>query len=109
MIWLRVFIHRLRGMFLKRRRERDMEEEIRSHLEMQIEENVRQGMSHEEARRAAQRRFGGVAQVKEAYRDRIGLPLLESTLQDLRYAARTLAKRPGFSLIAIISSQWESG
>jgi ABC-type lipoprotein release transport system permease subunit len=103
MIRLRVFIHRLRGMFLKRRRERELEDEIRSHLEMQIEENVRQGMSPEEASRAAQRKLGGIEQVKEAYRDRIGLPLVESTLQDLRYAGRVLAKRPGFSLIAIIT------
>jgi predicted permease len=103
MTWLRVFIHRLRGMFWQRRREQELEDEIRSHLEMQIEENVRQGMSAEEARQAARRKFGGVAWVKEAYRDRSGLPLIESTLQDMRYAARTLTKNPGFSLIAIIT------
>jgi predicted permease len=103
MTWLRVFIHRLRGIFWQRRREQELEDEIRSHLEMQIEENVKQGMSAEEARQVARRKFGGVAWVKEAYRDRSGLPLIESTLQDLRYAVRMLTKNPGFSLIAIIT------
>src|SRR5262245_15723933 len=67
---LRIFFHRLLGLFLKRRLERELEEEIRSHLEMQIEDNLRQGMSPEDARRAARLRFGGVEQVKETYRDK---------------------------------------
>ena len=100
---LRVFFHRLRGMIFKRRLERDLEDEIRSHLEMQIEENLRQGMSREDARRAALRKFGGVEQVKEAYRDRIGLSLVESTLQDLHYGARILCKNPGFTLAAVVT------
>jgi hypothetical protein len=83
MTWLRVLIHRLRWLFLKRRLEREMEEEIRSHLEMQIEDNLRQGMSLEEARRAARLRFGGVEQVKEAYRDKSRLGWLENIWQDL--------------------------
>jgi predicted permease len=103
MTWLRVFIHRLRGLFFKRRREQEIEEEIRAHLDQQIEENVLRGMSSEEALRAARLKFGGVEQVKEAYRDRSSLPLVETTLRDMRYAARTLAKNPGFSLIAIIT------
>jgi predicted permease len=99
MTWLRVFFHRLRGMIFKRRLERDLEEEIRSHLELQIEENVRQGMNLEDARLAALRKFGGVEQVKETYRDRRSFPLVESIFQDLRYALRTLKKNPGFTAV----------
>ena len=60
---LRVLFHRLRALFRKRNLERDMDEEIRAHLEMQIEEYRRQGMTAEEARYAALRKFGGVEQV----------------------------------------------
>ncbi len=101
MTWLRVFIHRLRGLFLKRRLERDMEDEIRSHLELQIEDNRRQGMSPEEARHAALRKFGGVEQVKEVYRERRGIALVETTLQDLRYGLRMMLKHKGFTLFTV--------
>src|SRR5262249_1676735 len=90
MTWLRIFTRRLRGIFLKRSMERDLEDEIRAHLEMQIEDNLRLGMSPDEARRAALRKFGGVEQVKESYRDRRGLLIVEVALQDLRYALRSL-------------------
>lgn len=101
---LRVFLHRLGGLFLRRRQEElELEEEIRSHLEMQIEENVRRGMSAEEARYDALRRFGGVEQVKEIYRERRSLPLAESTLQDVRYGFRSLLKKPAFTLITVLT------
>ena len=67
---IRVLFHRLIGIIQKRKLNQDLDEEIQSHLDMQIEDNIRRGMTPEEATYAAKRSFGGVEQIKETYRDR---------------------------------------
>ncbi|HKQ76099.1 MAG TPA: ABC transporter permease [Blastocatellia bacterium] len=100
---LRIYFHRLLGLFMRRKLERELEEEIRSHLEMQIEDDLRQGMSLEEAHRAARLKFGGVEQVKEAYRDKSRFGWIEDLWQDLRYGVRMLLKKPGLTLVAVLT------
>jgi predicted permease len=99
---LRIFVHRLAALFRRRRLEDDLDDELRSHLEMAVELNLSKGMSPEDARREALRGFGGVEQTKELYRDQRGLPMLQTTLQDLRFGLRLLRRSPGFSILAIL-------
>src|SRR5262247_1353153 len=94
---------RLRALFLKSRMEDELQAELQFHLEREIEENIIRGMTPEEARSAAIRSFGGVERVKEESRDARGVRLLEEVWQDLRYGARMLLKRPGFTLIAALT------
>ena len=71
---LRAWASRFKGLFLKDSRDRDFADELESHLEMHIDDNIRAGMSREEARRVAIMKLGGVDQTKEAYRDRSTIP-----------------------------------
>jgi len=98
----RVFVHRLAALFRRRRLEDDLDAELRSHLEMAVEQNLRKGMTAEDARRETLRGFGGVEQTKEIYRDQRGLPVIETALQDLRFGLRMLRRSPGFSILAIL-------
>jgi predicted permease len=99
---LRMFIRRLAALFRRRRLEEDLDEELRSHLEMAVELNLGKGMGPEDARREAMKSFGGVEQTKENYREQRGLPMIETTLQDLRFGFRMLRRSPGFSILAIL-------
>src|SRR6202521_2529280 len=98
----RTFTHRLAAVFRRRRLEDDRDEELRSHLEMAVELNVRKGMAPEDARGEARRSFGGVEQTKQDYREQRGLPMIETALQDLRFGFRMLRRAPGFSILAIL-------
>jgi predicted permease len=96
-----VFAARLRGLFAHKRLERELDDEVRFHLEMQIEDNLRAGMNPREARNAALRSFGGVEPMRETYRERRAFSLVETTAKDLRYAVRTLRRSPGFTISAV--------
>src|ERR1044071_2597773 len=100
---LLILLSRFRGLCRKRQLEDELAAEIQSHLEMQIEDLVRQGMSAEDARYAALRKFGGVDQIKETYRDRRTLPFIETFFRDLRYGLRMLRRSPGMTAVAVLS------
>ena len=102
MSWASVVAARFRGLFAHNRLERELDEEIHFHLEMQIEDNLKAGMNPAEARYAALRRFGGLEPMKETYRERSTFALVETTVQDLRYAVRSLRKSPGFAITAVV-------
>ncbi|HEX9893888.1 MAG TPA: permease prefix domain 1-containing protein, partial [Gemmatimonadales bacterium] len=95
-------LERLRALAFRGREERDMDEELRFHLEREAVERIRNGAEPEQARREALLAFGGVEQYKEAVRDARGTRPLEELAADLRYALRGLSRNPGFTATAVL-------
>jgi predicted permease len=100
---LRAAWKRVRSLFHKEQLDRELQDELCSHLEMHIEDNLRSGMTVEAARRDAILKLGGLEQIKESVRDRRGIPLLETLLQDVRYGLHLLGKNPSFTMVAVVT------
>jgi hypothetical protein len=99
---LRAWIVRLFGLLPDQRRQQDFDQELQSHLQMHIDDNLRAGMTPEEARTKAMVKLGGVDQTTQAYRERGTVPFLENLLLDIRFAIRQLRRYPGFTFTAVL-------
>src|SRR5205814_7735594 len=98
---LRAWVRRGFGVFSNGPRQQ-FAEELESHLQMHTDDNIRMGMTPEQARREAIIKLGGVESTRQAYSEQGTVPLVESFLQDVRFAFRQLIRNPGFTVVAIL-------
>jgi putative ABC transport system permease protein len=103
MVSMREWLLRLWGTIRRNPRNRDMQEELRAHLDLAREDALRNGSATEDAFRAARLKAGGVAQAMEAMRDQRGLPWLDDISRDVRHAFRSLRRSPVFSTVALLT------
>src|SRR5580704_7545887 len=101
--FLKSLVSRLRSQAASETVDREFQHELATHLDLATQENIRRGMTPDEAARAARIRLGGDTQLKETNRELRGLPFIETAFQDFRFAFRMLRKNPSFSAIAILT------
>jgi putative ABC transport system permease protein len=98
---VRVWLRRLAGLVHGQRRDRELADELDAHLQMHIDDNLRLGMALDQARRHALLKLGGIEQTKERYRDRRGVPWLDTAFKDVGFALRLMARSPGFTAVVL--------
>ena len=103
MDWIRILLRRCAALFRTRKLDMELDEELRAHIDLAIEDYRARGLSAEQARIKALHSFGGLTQTREAYRLQRGFPWLEEVARDLRFAFRWLRKSPGFLFTAILT------
>ena len=100
---LRAALRRMIGILTRQQQDADFAAELDSHLALHIDDGIRSGLTAAEARRQALIKLGGIEPVRESYRDRAGIPVVEGFIQDIRYGFRRLLKEPRFALVGILT------
>src|SRR5688500_17325478 len=100
---MRTLLSRMRALFRQSRLDEDLDAEIRAHLDLLEADYVKRGATPEAARLAARRAFGGIEPMKELHRERRMLRAVDEVWRDVRYAVRTLGRRPLFAAVAVLT------
>ena len=98
-----ILLFRFRSLFRRSAVENELDDELRFHLEQQVEKHVRAGLTREEAMRQTRLEFGGLGHVKEDCRESRGITFLETTVRDIRYALRQLSRTPAFTITVLLT------